>query len=700
VTNTTLLGWLVLLGCALLPAAEDAAPKPPVARRVPHVVKLHGDVRADDYFWLRDKKKPEVLDHLKAENAYTAARTAHLKEFQEKLYQEALARLQQTDQDVPVPENGYLYYRRTVKGQQYPIHCRKKGSADAAEEVLLDGNVLGKGQHFFNVSRLSVSDDGDRLAYASDVTGFREYYLSVKDLRTGKLLEDRRRKVNTFSWAADGRTLFYVTEDAAKRPYRLYRHVAGGDKDELLYEEKDELYRLFVRRSRDRQYLFAESASSLTTEVRYLPAARPGDAFRVALPRRDGHEYHLDHRDGKFWIRTNRDAKTFRVVTAPVGKPDDWSEELPWRKGVTVENVSLFRDFVVFSEREDGLQQLAVRDLKTGQTHRVSWPEPVYSVFATPTPEFDTTALRFRYTSLVTPASVFEYDMKTRRRALLKQDKVLGGYDATKYASERIFATAKDGTKVPISLVYRKGTPRDGTAPLWLSGYGSYGASVPAAFAANNLLLLDRGVVWAWAHVRGGGDLGKTWHDDGKMLKKINTFTDFIACADHLVAARYTARDRLAIEGTSAGGLLIGATLNLRPDLCKVAVLNVPFVDVINSMLDASLPLTVQEYLEWGNPNQKGEYEYMKRYCPYSNLKPAEYPAMLVTTSLNDSQVMYWEPAKYVARLRTLKKGTAPLLLRCNMDGGHGGSSGRYDAIKERMFKVAFVLEQLGVKGP
>jgi oligopeptidase B len=381
-----------------------------------------------------------------------------------------------------------------------------------------------------------------------------------------------------------------------------------------------------------------------------------------------------------------------------VDNPEKWTEVLAHRPGVTVENVILFRDFVVFSERDNGMQQLGVRDLSTNDTHRVAWPEPVYSVFATPTPEFDTVALRFRYTSLVTPGSVFEYDMKTRQRKLLKQDKVLGGYDASQYRSERIFATAKDGVKVPISLVYRKDTPRDGSAALWLQGYGSYGASIPVAFNPNNLLLLDRGVVVAWAHIRGGGDMGKSWHDDGKMITKMNTFTDFIACADYLVEQKYGSRQRLAIEGGSAGGLLIGAVLNLRPDLCKVAVLNVPFVDVINTMLDASLPLTIQEYLEWGNPNKKDEYEYIKKYCPYTNLKATSYPAIYVTTSLNDSQVMYWEPAKYVAKLRSLKTDRSPLLFKCNMAGGHGGSSGRYDVLKERMLKTAFVLEQIGIK--
>jgi oligopeptidase B len=690
----------VLVLCAVCRPDDRSESKPPVAKKVPHVVKIHGDTRIDNYFWLREKKKPEVIAYLEAENGYTKALTDHLKPVQEKLYQEALGRIQQTDQGVPIRNRGYWYYSRTEKGKQYPLQCRKKGSLDAPEEVMLDGNALAKGHKFFAMSPPQVSDDGKRVAYASDVVAFREFFLSIKDLETGKLLEDRKRKTAGFAWASDNSTLFYVAEDHAKRPYRLYRHVAGSDTDDLIYEEKDELFRLTINRSHDRKCLFAMSRSSTTTEVRYLKADEPTGEFRVVLPRQDRLEYFVDHRDGEFWIRTNKDAKNYRLVRAPVAKPMAWTEVVPHRPEVTLENVQLFKDYAVLAEREKGLPHLAVRELATGTTHRVSMPEPVYTVMSAPqtNPEFDSSTLRFNYTSLVTPGSVYDYDMKTRQRKLLKQDKVLGGYDASKYVSERIWATASDGKKVPISLVYRKDTPRDGSAPLWLHGYGSYGATIPVAFNSQNLLVLDRGVIVAWAHIRGGSDLGKGWHDDGKMMKKKNTFTDFVACADHLVEQKYTARDKLAIEGGSAGGLLIGAVLNLRPDLCKVAVLNVPFVDVVNTMLDKDLPLTIQEYLEWGNPNLKAEYDYIKSYCPYSNLKATAYPAMLVTTSLNDSQVMYWEPAKYVAKLRTLKTNRTPLLFKCNMAGGHGGSSGRYNAIKERMFRMAFVLEQLGVK--
>ncbi|MFO0842548.1 MAG: S9 family peptidase [Gemmataceae bacterium] len=690
---------LPVLACAVAGARADdpKEPTPPVAKKAPAPRKIHDDEVVDSYRWLQDKRSAEVLSYLEAENAYTEAKTAHLKGFAEKLYKEALARIQQTDQAVPVLDNGYWYYTRTVEGKQYPIHCRKKGTLDAAEEVMLDANELAKGHKFFSLGATAVSPDAEKVAYASDVTGFREYYLSVKDLKTGKLLEDRKVKVNSFAWAGDNATIFYVTEDAAKRPYRMMRHAVGGGKDEPVYEEKDELYRLFVRRSRDRKYLFAVSSSSNTRETRYLDAKAPAGEWKVVLPRKDEHEYDVEHRDGLFWMRTNKDGKTYKLVTAPVEAPEKWTDVVPMRENVSLEGLTLFRDYAVLSEREDGLPHLAIRDLATGGTRRVKMPEPVYSAFVAENPDFNGTTLRYRYTSLVTPGSTFEHDLKTGEQKLLKQDKVLGGYDASQYASERIWATAPDGVKVPVSLVYKKTTPRDGSAPLWLHGYGSYGASSPVGFSSSNLLLLDRGLIVATAHIRGGGDLGKRWHDAGRMMNKRNTFTDFIACADHLVKEKYTSRDRLAIEGASAGGLLIGAVVNFRPDLCKVAVLGVPFVDVINTMLDPSLPLTIQEYLEWGNPNKRSEYEYMKSYCPYTNLKATDYPAMYVFTSLNDSQVMYWEPAKYVAKLRTLKQNRTPLLLKTNMAAGHGGASGRYDAMKERAARTAFVLGQLGV---
>jgi oligopeptidase B len=697
--------WLSLLGLLSLPVVaaglDPSAARPPVARKVPHKVELHGDIRIDDYFWMKDKNNPEVLEHLKAENAYTAAVMKPTEKLQDTLYKEYLGRLEQTDLSVPYQEGEYSYYSRTREGQQYPIYCRKKAVLDAPEEVILDVNDLARGQKFLSARPAGISDDGNLLAYVSDNTGFREYYTSVKDLRTGKVLEDRFVKAATVTWAADNKTLFYVTEDAAKRPHKLWRHMVGQpkEKDVLVYEEKDELYRLMVSRSRDRKYVFHTSFSSTTTEEWFLPADEPGAEFRQIAARQDGHQYHADHRAGLFYLRTNRDGATnFKVMTCPAGDTDprNWKDFLAYNPAVMVSGVTLFKNQAVITEREAGVPHLRVFEFRDGKHHRIVFPEPIYSVGLGTNPEFDSDSMQMTYTSLVTPQSVYRYVFRSGEWVLLKRQKIPAGYDPNQYVSEWIFATASDGTMVPISLVYKKGLKKDGSAGCLLYGYGSYGSNVPVAFNATRLSLLDRGLVFAQAQIRGGSEMGRPWYLDGKMLKKKNTFTDFIACADHLVREKYCARNRLAIQGGSAGGLLIAATLNLRPDLCKAAVLQVPFVDVINSMLDESMPLTVQEFLEWGNPKKQSEYEYMKTYCPYSNLAKKAYPSMLVTTSLNDSQVLFHEPTKYVAKLRTLRTDANPLLFRCNMAGGHGGASGRYDALKEQAFMMAFVLTEMG----
>jgi oligopeptidase B len=699
------LRWSVLLAALVVGPEPTSAQlavgdaKPPVAKKVPRTIKLHGETLTDNYFWLREKASPEVKDYLEAENAYTAAVMKPTGDFQQALYKEMLGRIEETDQSAPYPLNGAWHYTRTKQGKQYSIYCRKRPNLEAKEEVLLDLNELARGQKFLGLGAYVLNDDQTLLAYATDTTGFRQYTLQVKDLRTGKLLPDRVAKVHGTAWTGDGKSLFYITEDSAKRPHRLYRHVLGGDKDDLVYEEKDELYRLSLRRSRDKAYLFVTSASSTTTEVRYLRSDRPGDALTVVLPRANEHRYSVSHRDGRFYIRTNKDACNFRLVTAPVGNPEpkNWKELIPHQADVLLEEVELFANHCVAGEREGGLTHRRVIDLRTGKAHRLAFPDPVYTVGSDSNPEHNTGVFRYRYQSLTTPESVFAYDMDKQAATLLKRTKVRGGFDPGNYTSERIFATAADGTRVPISLVYKKGLARDGKNPLLLYGYGAYGYSLPISFSTQRLSLLDRGVSYALAHIRGGRDMGEVWHEQGKMLQKRNTFTDFVAAADHLVAQKYTSRDRLAIQGGSAGGLLIGAVLNLRPDLCKAAVLQVPFVDVINTMLDASLPLTVQEYLEWGNPNVKKEYQYLKGYCPYTNLAARDYPAILVMTSLNDSQVMYWEPAKYVAKLRALKTDKNVLLLKINMAAGHGGASGRYDALKETAFSYAFLLAQLGI---
>jgi oligopeptidase B len=682
-------------------AGGPPAPTPPVAARVPHPTTVHGDTRPDDYFWLREKSSPEVAAYLEAENAYTDAVMAPTEPLQDALYREMLARIKETDLSVPYREGGYFYYSRTEEGKQYPIFCRRKGDLEAPEEVTLDLNELAVGHSFLSLGTYAVSDDGALLAYSLDTTGFREYTLYLKDLRTGELLPDRIEKTGLVAWAADGHTLFYTVEDEAKRPHRVYRHDLGPvTPDVLVLEEGDELFRVWVGRTRSKGFLLMGSASHTTTEVRYLRADDPAGEWRLLAPRRHEHEYDVDHHGDRFYIRTNDRGRNFRLVSTPIAQPEPehWEEVVPHRPDVMLEGAEFFRRHYVLLEREQGLQSLRVTDLGSGESHRIEFPEPAYSAFPSANPEFDTTLFRYSYQSLVTPSSVFDYDMDRRVSTLLKEQPVLGGYDRTAYVSERLQATASDGTPVPISIVYRKGLPRDGSAPLFLYGYGSYGYPLPVGFSSNRLSLLDRGMAVAIAHVRGGGEMGKAWHDDGRMMKKRNTFTDFIAVAEHLVAQGYTSPDRLAAEGGSAGGLLMGAVANLRPDLFRLIVSKVPFVDVLNSMLDETLPLTVGEYEEWGNPNLKDAYDYMKTYCPYTNLKAQDYPSMLVKTSFHDSQVMYWEPAKYVARLRTLKTNDEPLLLKTNMAAGHGGASGRYDYLREVAFDYAYVLTQLGLE--
>ena len=672
---------------------------PPVAKQIAKVDTIHGESRLDNYFWLRDKTSPEVLAYLDSENAYTETVMKPTEEFQEELYKEILGRIKQTDLSVPYRYGEYWYYARTVEGEQYSIHCRKRGSIEAPEEITLDLNELARGHKFLGLGVYKVSNDGNLLAYSLDTSGFREYHGFIKNLRTGEILPDDLGQVNSVEWAADNSTLFVVREDQAKRPNRLHRHTIGEKEETLLFEEEDELYRIWVSRSRDRQYLFLNSASAVTSEVRYLPSDRPRDEFEMFLERETDHDYSIDHRQGMFYVRTNKGGKNFRLVTAPVNNPapEHWKELLPHRPDIMLEDVALFKDFAVFSERRDALNVLRVHSFNSGLTRKIPFPEPVYSAFADINLEFTATKFRYVYQSFITPNSVFEYDMESGNSMLLKQTEVLGGYDPSRFVSERLSATAPDGTSIPISLVHRKGMSTDGSTPLLLYGYGSYGISIPVGFSIPRLSLLDRGVTFALAHIRGGGDMGEQWRDDGKMLTKKNTFSDFIACAEYLISEKYTSKERLEIEGGSAGGLLLGAVLNMRPDLFKAAHLAVPFVDVINTMLDASLPLTVGEYLEWGNPNVKEEYEYMKSYCPYTNLAAKAYPDILITASLNDSQVMYWEPAKYTAKLRSLKTDSNLLLLKTNMGAGHGGASGRYDAYREQAFVYAFLLSEFGI---
>ena len=683
----------------LFPQLPLAQSTPPVAERRPKVDTLHGDIRVDDYFWLRNKSDPAVRAYLEAENAYAEQMLSHLAPLRETLYNEMLGRIKQTDLSVPYRDNGWWYYTRTEEGKQYPILVRRQGSMDAPEQVMVDVNELAKGQEFMSLGAATVSDDGNLLAYSTDSTGFRQYTLRVRDLRTGKDLPDRREKVITVAWAADNRTLFYTTEDPAKRSAYLWRHRLGDAKDELIYEEKDERFGVYASRSLSRRFVWAYSGSLTTSEIRYLDATTPNGTWKVVAPRVQDREYDVSEHGDRFYIRVNDTGRNFRLVSAPIATPgpEHWTEVIPHRSDVMLQDATAFQSHLVLYERANGLPRIRIRQYASDQSVDIPFPEPVYSAFPSVNREYDSPLFRYTYQSFVTPSSVFDYDTRTGKSTLLKEQEVLGGYDRTKYASERVFATAKDGTKIPVSLVYRKSMRRDGTAPILLGAYGSYGASSNVGFSSNRLSLLDRGVVVATAHIRGGGDMGKAWHDAGRMQHKMNTFTDFIAAAEHLVRERYGAQNRLVIEGGSAGGLLIGAVLNLRPDLAHGALLRVPFVDVINTMLDETLPLTVGEFEEWGNPKKPDEYRWFRAYDPYTNIARKAYPAILVKTSFNDSQVMYHEPAKYVARMRAMKTDSNPLLLVTNMGAGHGGASGRYDRLREIALDYAWMLDQMGV---
>ena len=682
------------------PAPRPSATTPPVARKIPHVTKIHGDKLVDNYFWLRKKTDPRVLDYLQAEDAYTDWFMKPTLPLQDALYREMLARVQETDQSVPYRDGEWFYYHRNEEGKQYPVYCRKHGRTNATEEVVLELNEMAEGKDYLDLGVYEFSDDGNLLAFSTDETGGRDYTLFVKDLRTGRLLSEKIPRVSDAVWAADNRTLFYITEDDAKRSYRLWRHELGATKDTLLLEETDALFELGLGRSRSKDYVFVESASKTSSEVRYLRADQPTGEFRLITPRTKDHEYDVDHNGELFYIRTNDKGRNFRLVTAPVAdpRPQNWKEIVPHRDDVVLDDVDLFANHFVLMEREAGLPHLRVVNIATGESRTIEVPDADCALSGEDNAEFHTNVFRFGFESLRTPHSVIDYDMLSGESTLLKQQHVKN-YDPESYVTERVFATAGDGTQIPISLVYRKSLKRDGSNPLLLDGYGAYGISYDVWFSPDRVSLLDRGVIYAMAHVRGGGEFGKKWHDAGRMMNKRNTFTDFIACAEFLIREGYTSRDHLAITGASAGGLTMGAVLNLRPDLCKVAFIEVPFVDVLNTMLDESLPLTVGEFEEWGNPKIKSEYDYMRTYSPYDNIAATNYPTMLVKTSLNDSQVMYWEPAKYVAKLRATKTDHNPLLLDVDLQpASHNGKSGRYDALHEQASDYAFILMQLGIK--
>jgi oligopeptidase B len=681
----------------------DADLQPPVAPRRPHVVEAHGDRRTDDWYWLRERENSEVLALLEAENAYTEAMLGHTDGLQQQLYDEIVARIQETDLSVPARKGDYWYYARTIEGLQYPVACRRQGGADGPEQVLLDENVLAEGHDFLAVANDEVSPDHRLLAYATDYDGGERYGLRFRDLATGDdlpdLVEDTYYGV---AWAADSSTVFYTKVDEAMRPHQLWRHRVGtpADDDVLVFQEDDDRFWIDVHLTRSERYLLLRLESKVTSEVWYLPADDPIGEFRVIRPREQDVEYSVDHHDDRFFVVTNADgAENFKLVAAPVATPgrEHWVEVVPHREDVKLDGAEAFARHLVLHERADGLRRLRILRLADGEQHVVAQPEPVYTVGPDVNAEFDTGVYRFSYQSLVTPRSVFDYDMEARTRVLKKQQPVLGGYDPTRYTTKRAWATAPDGTRVPMSIVHHNDVALDGTAPAVLYGYGSYEHSIDPTFSSLRLSLLDRGVVYALAHVRGGGEMGRRWYEDGKYLHKTNTFTDFVACAEQLVADCYTSPARLAIRGGSAGGLLMGATVNLRPELFAAVVAEVPFVDCLTTILDDTLPLTVLEWEEWGNPvADPAVYAYMKAYSPYDNVRAEPYPAMLVTAGLNDPRVSYWEPAKWVQKLRAVTTGDRPVLLKTELGAGHMGPSGRYDAWRDEAFVLAFLLDALG----
>jgi oligopeptidase B len=676
--------------------------EPPRANVVQKNLEIHGDVRIDNYYWLNERENPEVIAYLEAENEYTEAMMAHTKDLENLLFEEIKGRIKQTDESVPYKLDDYYYYTRYEDGKEYPIHCRKKGSLDGDEEIMLDVNVMADGYEYFWVRGLKVSSGQNILAYAEDTRGRRIYTIKFKNLDTGETFDDVIADVTSnLAWANDNKTLFYTKQDPQTlRSYQIYRHILGTDssKDQLVYEETDEEFSSYVWRTKSKEYMLIGSFQTLSSEYRYLDADDPQGTFTVFLPREPDHEYSVDHYGDKFYVRTNWQAKNFRMMETPVTKTgkESWRDVIAHRDDVFLEGFEIFQDHLVVEERKNGLIELRIRPWSGTDEHYLEFDEPAYLAYVSKNPDFETTTLRFVYESMKTPESTYDYDMVTRERVLLKQDEILGGFDSKNYKTERLYAKARDGVSVPISIVYRKGVVRNGENPLLLYGYGSYGSSMDVYFSASRISLIDRGFIYAIAHIRGGEDLGREWHENGKLLKKKNTFTDFIDCAKYLVASEYTNPDMLFASGGSAGGLLMGAIINMRPDLFKGVVTRVPFVDVVTTMLDESIPLTTSEYDEWGDPNDKEYYEYMLSYSPYDNLEAKDYPHLLVTTGLHDSQVQYWEPAKWVAKLRAIKTDDNLLMLKTDMGAGHSGASGRYKRYRETAFQYAFLLDLIG----
>ena len=689
----------MLAAAVILPACNNQTDmNPPIAEKKPHELTIHGDTRIDNYYWLRERENPRVIAYLEDENAYREAVMKETENLQEELYEEIVGRIKQTDQSVPYRKNGYYYYTRYEEGKEYPIHCRKKGSMEAEEEIMLNVNEMAEGHAYYSVTGLSMSTNNRYLTFGVDTVSRRKYTLHVKDLQTGEILADQVPLTTGGStWANDNQTIFYTTKDEQTlRSDAIHKHVLGTpvEKDELVYREEDETFGTFVYKTKSEKYIVIGSASTLTNEYRVMEADQPGGEFRIIQPRTRGLEYSISHFGDHFYIVTNLEAKNFRLMKTPLDRTtkEHWEEVIPHREAVMLEGIELFSNFMVVDERSEGLNNLRVIDMRDGSEHYLEFWEEVYTAGISYNPEFDTETLRFSYTSLTTPYSTFDYNMVTREKELLKQQEVLGDFDPENYEAKRIYGTAADGQKIPMSIVYRKGLELDGENPALIYGYGSYGFTMDPRFSSVRLSLLDRGFVYAIAHIRGGQIYGRPWYEDGKLLNKMNTFTDFNSCSEALINEGYTNPDKLFAMGGSAGGLLMGAVINLRPELYKGVIAAVPFVDVVTTMLDESIPLTTSEYDEWGNPNEKAFYDYMLSYSPYDQVEAGAYPHMLVTTGLHDSQVQYWEPAKWVAKLRDMKTDDNLLLMYCNMDTGHGGASGRYERYRETAMEYAFLL--------
>lgn len=690
---------LLIIQCSKKPANVEA----PVAEKIPHEMMIHGDTRIDNYFWMNQRENEEVIAYLNAENEYKDIMMAHTEKLQKKLYKEIIGRIKQDDETVPYKDNGFYYYRRYEEGGEYPIYARKYANLDADEEILLNVNEMAEGYAFFNVSGLNISADNNLLVFGVDTVSRRQYTIYFKDLTTGKIFDENIPNTTGGSvWANDNKTVYYTVKDSTLRPHKIFKHVLGTDPagDVEVYHESDYTFGTFVNKTKSNKYIIIGSQSTLSSEYRYLDADNPDGEFIIFNPREDNHEYSIAHFEDKFYIVTNWKAKNFRLMETPINATSDfnWTEVIPHRDDVLLQDIDIFRNYLVISERENGLRQLRIINQHDNSEHYMEFDEDTYFVSSSDNHEFDTDLLRFRYTSLTTPFTTYDYDMVTKEREMLKQEEVVGKFDPNDYQFERHFATANDGTKIPISLVYKKGLDKDGTNPVLLYGYGSYDSSMETYFSSTRLSLLDRGFVFAIAHIRGGQEMGRAWYEDGKLLKKKNTFTDFIDCAEYLIDEQFTNPDKLFAMGGSAGGLLVGAVANMRPDLFKGIIAAVPWVDVVTTMLDDTIPLTTSEYDEWGNPNDKIYYDYMLSYSPYDNVIAQDYPAMLVTTGLHDSQVQYWEPAKWVAKLRDLKTDDNLLIFDINMDVGHGGASGRFERYKEIALEYAFMLDQLGIR--